>query len=764
MALFQCTVCSKPFKRKDSWKRHIQIHDASRPPLRSRKKACNACFRSKLKCGGERPLCTSCVQRGIACLYEVRLREHHNSTSETTALAPTVTQQFTPPSLSDQTETATFATSLQSPFPTPAAYPIPISPDGSGAYFTGEFDWNLDWVFDGVPQDSMTYVQAATLGGRYLVQATPVPTDQMICHPENWGPRESRRTPPTSSRIHRDPSSRALTEDPWPFHWHATPSQAIVLPQLSSDDTRLIRPRHFSTRNVQNSTRNELRRALCVPLEKGLWNPVSVDGFPSIDTLDHCIDLYFKHFDWILPIVHRPTFDPAQYPLVTLVIICLGANFSDFHGARAFSNALSELIRRLLLFIAESDPQAARTEWFLTVQILQMGQGYGSGSRQLFDISESHRSSLVHRSRCMGLFRKRNPIVPKDDSLQSRWNAWIEDERFRRLGWAIYGADCATTYLYNRGPYVSVGEIDMDMQSSTEYWEAESPQSWAALHPWTEAAPKSLTFKHVVQRFLTHEGDLQAASTNEEHHRLPIILTLMRMIWSLKEHGDNPLSELMLDKSFQDGQRERLLGALDHMADFGAVTCPLHSWKSRLGLVHRLRTINMAHLISAGNLMDWMYATVRKGRNAVEAKTHISRWARCHPQRAREVTFRSAQILALIRTYPYNLATEPFDLFHAGVALSLLAPNLQQRDGSSPARQVIRLDYLGGDKEPEMVAIRAWTQYGHCAHLQLSGILDLSVATGPREVLEHTAELLRRMRIWGIAQNFLKVIEAFMQD
>jgi hypothetical protein len=53
----------------------------------------------------------------------------------------------------------------------------------------------------------------------------------------------------------------------------------------------------------------------------------------------------------MIPIVHMPTYDPNEEPLLTLAIICSGVCYTEYSGARAFSNCLSELIRRLHVYL-----------------------------------------------------------------------------------------------------------------------------------------------------------------------------------------------------------------------------------------------------------------------------------------------------------------------------------------------------------------------------------------------------------------------------
>ena len=58
----------------------------------------------------------------------------------------------------------------------------------------------------------------------------------------------------------------------------------------------------------------------------------------------------YDYLKWV-PILHRPTFDPGKEPVITIAVIAIGASFTQFEGAHAFSNCLMELSRRLLVYM-----------------------------------------------------------------------------------------------------------------------------------------------------------------------------------------------------------------------------------------------------------------------------------------------------------------------------------------------------------------------------------------------------------------------------
>jgi hypothetical protein len=66
---FRCNICNKVFSRKDVATRHKKlVHFAPRTPKVSKRKSCQRCVSSKLKCSGGIQ-CDNCRKRGIQCEF-----------------------------------------------------------------------------------------------------------------------------------------------------------------------------------------------------------------------------------------------------------------------------------------------------------------------------------------------------------------------------------------------------------------------------------------------------------------------------------------------------------------------------------------------------------------------------------------------------------------------------------------------------------------------------------------------------------------------
>ncbi|KAF4428950.1 hypothetical protein FACUT_9213 [Fusarium acutatum] len=227
-----------------------------------------------------------------------------------------------------------------------------------------DFNSNLDWLFDHLSGDESTDFGALFSEGVHdsppvpLAEATgcqnPRSSLNADCHL-----MENSNTPSIQSADDLDlpyprPQDSCGADDPWPMEWHSEKSQRIVdLPNLGcdEDDNPNLYPRFFPNWSLQPSIIHALTDHLRLPARRSPWQPSNLDRFPDKEKLEYCIDMYFAHFHQMFPFIHQPTFDPAKDLTITLAIASVGALYTQLSEAAAFSNALSELNRRLLLFL-----------------------------------------------------------------------------------------------------------------------------------------------------------------------------------------------------------------------------------------------------------------------------------------------------------------------------------------------------------------------------------------------------------------------------
>jgi hypothetical protein len=366
--------------------------------------------------------------------------------------------------------------------------------------------------------------------------------------------------------------------------------------------------------------------------------------------------------------------------------------------------------------------------------------------------------------------------VQNAKDVQERWHIWINQESLRRLAWAVYEYDSSVSFLHNNRPYITVGDMALDLPCSAAHWEAETCQSWASLHPWGYV-PVLMPFRTTIRLLFDNTPD-PVSKIAEECHRRLIIMTLLRMLWTVKEIRRSPIGDLV-DSTHWVEDRRSLLRGINMFGEipFSTAVAATQTSDHVVIIARRMQIVHLANLIGAGNLIDLIYRLVRPSSDRKVAEQELISWAKQDPRRVRETAFHAAQTLTIIRHYPSNLPLEAFNTFHAGVFLwcaSALLPACQGRVESQnePLRtssmtsasstntiSSIRLDYLAmQDGDATSGVIQNWIQNGDTNNISIFGIPDLCSPIGQARLLDQTADMLKNMTVWGVAQSLRKAI------
>ncbi|KAJ4152109.1 hypothetical protein NW765_017618 [Fusarium oxysporum] len=792
---YSCGVCGRAFDRKDTASRHMQIHDRRHSMASTRRKACVHCIR----CSSEQPSCSSCLKRDLPCVYESRRRQnsetaplsnkddqHTHSTNDESAHDAAVTAAASLPSPcsawridrssvghvgDDQLPTPDTTERMFDMFPTSDFPDLHDQMFGFGNELGPQFGDNGSLWMGPSPGSLELFQQILTAGPDPLTQTqaqSPSQT-QIETHAQTQGQTPKDQLPPGHCLHSKDkgppdclPSPEyqdvPSPQDPWPMDQHVGPTQQLVLPPINGG---FRQPgKHFSTPNVDHSMWAALQRCVKLPSDQSPWPSIDLSAFPEKETIDHCIDLYFAHFHQMYPIIHRPTFVPEESAVLTLGIVSVGACFSGIAGCHAFANSLSELNRRLLVFLAENNRAFVRTESYLTAQLLQSLQGYCSGHERLFELSEAGRNAMVHNAKCMGLFQDTKSSEPPASTLDEAWRQWIRQEKLRRLGWAVYEFDSVTAYVHNGRPNMNIAEAVIALPCSVDEWEAGSACAWSALRRSEMSTPTGLRLTPTLQSLL--DGSRRPADAcSNEHERLIFVLALGKIMWSLNESASFPIDRLVIE-GLSDAQK-RVLEVLDGFVQFPTAMWNTHTKKQVARAVHTTHLIHMTHVYGAGELMSLIFPLIRhmlhrRMEDSREIKTRLRQWAARNPRKVRTVAHHCAQALALVRQFPENLTIEPFTVFHAGLALMVTARLMPTNHPGHVQSQSLRIDHLGTPEDPICQSIDAWVENGGDEVLSVHGVPAICSDEGSRQLLEETAEALQRTKVWGIAQNLFNIV------
>ena len=315
------------------------------------------------------------------------------------------------------------------------------------------------------------------------------------------------------------------------------------------------------------------------------------------------------------------------------------------------------------------------------------------------------------------------------------------------------------SYLHNSRPYLSVSDVDLEMTSSTEHWQADSAHAWAALHPWSDNIPPAPKFRALCTNLLD-DTDGFIRNISPEHHRY-FILTLIRMVWSMKEINVSPMASLGgVAAQLNNGTKhlQRIIDRFLHMRISRQVSSPL-SKREIADAYREAQMVHLSHLHGAGDLMDWLHRLLRDP-SCQSTRLRMSHWAAEDDVRVREVAYHSSQVLSILRQFQANYPLEVFNAFHAGAALWCVAQVLPRRAPQTDSASM-RIDKIP-TSEKESSAMKEWVTSGSHSSVSLFGVPNLASDAGREHVLEQTAGLLKRMTCGNMSQSFLKVIMGLM--
>lgn len=306
-------------------------------------------------------------------------------------------------------------------------------------------------------------------------------------------------------------------------------------------------------------------------------------------------------------------------------------------------------------------------------------------------------------------------------------------------------------------PFISLNEVKMELPCLEDHWEAASPQAWAALHPWTWLPPQMRTFTSVLADILD-SPDVALGSLKDSYHRLVIVATLIRLVFTNKEAVTQSGAKSMACYDALVVSRERLLDITDRFACSPTQSQTRTTTSCHEALVRQLRLVHIAHGFSTDDLVEYWHLVWRGGPRSLPAKAYISKWIRENGKRFRRLIYGSAQLLTLTRVYPYNDPAEVYDCFAAGMtmwAMVSLFIAMQPPQQTTEPRRLCNLDWLGPRDDPESLAVREWIETGGPYIVRMHGVADMLSSAGCQQILQQTAQILARRSVWGITQNFL---------
>lgn len=298
-------------------------------------------------------------------------------------------------------------------------------------------------------------------------------------------------------------------------------------------------------------------------------------------------------------------------------------------------------------------------------------------------------------------------------------------------------------------------------------WDAESAYAWTSLQLPGPSSTANLRLLPAIGNLFEAKEKAIIALKNERH-RLIMIFTLSMMLLCLEES-----SFILVSGHLGPGlehPKQRILEILDHFSQSPVLLLRTLPRLEVARVVQEMHLVHMTHLHAAGGLMRWINPFLQQvllsksSQTASHQTARVLQWGADNPRRVREVAYHCAQILALTRQFPENMCMEAFNTFHAGVILMCMARLLSTSQNIDQSGETLRIDYQGDLDDPKSRRISAWVREGGNEVIGVHGAPVLCCRQGWEQVLDETAALLTRRKVWGIAQNLVNVVLTVRSD
>ncbi|KAG2009474.1 STE-12 alpha [Coprinopsis cinerea AmutBmut pab1-1] len=528
----KCDACSAEFTRSDLLTRHKRTCGDSRNSHKSRRKSCQSCAESKVKCNLQFP-CSKCVARGRECVFindpETSRSRKGSKRSPSTASRPgiridpesTYLRDSTSP-LYSQPQTSSLP-SPQSPYTMVYPSPIMSSPIHPSPVSTNQPETNIPFGLPSLCYSSSSSASSSRSSSR-LEPFDLIPNLANLNFEVDLTESHSRIIDdffPLQTHGHRpdhgttspylnafDPCSNVSEErtradlasgnggdlcsgigNDESFSYHQPvhvppPNISRGTPTLSSpsfSDSSSHVPRNFQSASVIDHNANNT-----VFSDSSASPHVSE---PKSEELDHYLDMFFTEFCVQLPLVHRPTWTMAgKHPMLVSAMHVCGAIFVRSENALNFVRKTLVFLRDNLISEFSRSDCSLKDRFSLIVAVVLL-QSLGLLWRQPDQSSttKAFHGVLITMIRKLGLIKILGAWTPPDLSnpytLDTAWREWARYETLKRVVLLAYVQDCSDAVFFSIAPLLHPSEMEIKLPCDESLWSAEDPKGWyQALH------------------------------------------------------------------------------------------------------------------------------------------------------------------------------------------------------------------------------------------------------------------------------------------
>ncbi|KAL6310308.1 fungal-specific transcription factor domain-containing protein [Sparassis latifolia] len=475
--LYQCDTCHSQFTRSDLLTRHKRTCGDPETTIRSRRRSCQACAESKVKCDLQQP-CSKCKSRSRECIYvagtrrtDYPPRQHEAVPAKEGSPATSASEPSSSNSCSGlptprcQSDHGSLRTDFSTPSPIAQDWPElrihTAEPPSNIVNFSIDKSSTFSKI-DGIPSGTQSHMSNllsneifdGLLGGIFTPnqQQSPAHVDFVA---DVVDAKEACRWP---HFFDHGSGPSLLSAEPEDFD--------SSLKSLSMQDP--LCPREPSGVPVSDTTVG------------------ACDG-PSSTELQHYRTLFFTAFLKKMPIVHAATFHVEDKPPILLAAMrACGALYVRTRVAINFVDATLSSVRDELVSEFTKDPTDSeyQTHLALAVAFLQtIGLFHQLSEQRVY--STVYHGMLIMLIRMSGFVQRCARWVPPDmghlTSIDVPWREWVMHETAKRALLLCYVHDCVHCLYYSLHPTFPSLEFDLGLPCEDALWTARTADEWLSI-------------------------------------------------------------------------------------------------------------------------------------------------------------------------------------------------------------------------------------------------------------------------------------------
>ncbi|KAI8994091.1 fungal-specific transcription factor domain-containing protein [Trametes punicea] len=479
--LHECDRCHAQFTRSDLLTRHRRTCCDSSLTNRSRRKSCQNCADSKVKCDLQRP-CSRCKTRNRDCVYvnftstvseegsQTQNEGSSSSGSSPRALLDSPSDMISSPL---PLENFSIPSSARSSLELPAEVP-PYSANPSHE--------STSHVAESSAYQSQPIVSAANAQAleerAYLSELF---SSQMYDNLFSDLFTSSFQKNPTvpGQHFHRDPTA-ALTDRLEsatvgtfrPDVYYDAPAQLAIYDMQPLDTPFLIDSFGNLLPNVASQP--------SIPMSVAIGEPTSAE-------LNEYLRLFISTYALHMPLVHIPTLmEGERLPVFVTAMQACGAMYANTPTAAKFIDSVLATKRDEIIAELSSDSKT-----YEQISQLTLASGLIQTIGLFHRDSDQRAKSNVYHGMIVMMLRMNGFVDKTRDwkleeidfsdpaDTERAWRTWVKHESAKRAVWICYLHDCCHAIYFNLSPTFRTEQFTLGLPSEDALWTAKNATEWA---------------------------------------------------------------------------------------------------------------------------------------------------------------------------------------------------------------------------------------------------------------------------------------------